>query len=108
MEQELTERDQRELLNLLSKGIPDKWHLLGVQLQLSTLSRITESDPVKALNAVISEWLKGNGSKPTPKNLAEALKSESIGEPRLAERIENKYGEEAKVESATDEQSSSG
>ena len=108
MERELTESNKPELLNLLSK-VSDKWKRLGVQLELSsTLSTITEGDPRNSMMEMITEWLKGNGNQRTPKALAEALKSDSVGEPRLAESLEKKYGKTVEMESVTEGQSSPG
>ena len=112
MEQELQDSDNQEIVELLSTAT-EKWKSIGLQLGLSPsiLSKVGElsnSDPVNRLSAVIDEWLKGNGKEPTPKTLAEALKSKSVRERKLAESVENKYGKEEEVESGTDGQSSSG
>ena len=112
MEQELQNSDNREIVELLSTA-SEKWKSIGLQLGLSMsdLNKIGElpnSDPVNRLSAMIDEWLKGNGNQRTPKTLAEALKSKSVRERKLAESVENKYGKEEEVESGTDGQSSSG
>ena len=112
MEHNLQDSDSQEIVELLSTA-SEKWRSIGLQLGLpnSTLNKVGElsnSDPVDRLSAVINEWLKMNGKEPTPKTLAEALKSESVQERKLAERVENKYGKESEVDSVTDGQSSSG
>ena len=71
-----------------------KWYILGLQLKLSTgtLDAIKAQfrNPRDQLLEMLKTWLT-TGDDPTWKNLTDALRSQTVGEIRLAGALEKKY-----------------
>ena len=77
-------------------GSSTKWYEIGLRLKLSIekLDGITSqfSDPRRCLCEMLKEWLKGvGGSRPTWGALVEALRSQTVEEPKLADQLEAKH-----------------
>ena len=75
-----------------------KWYHLGVELELdpSDLEAIRtkfNNDPAECFNQVLLDWLMGQGSACTWKNLAIALGAPLVKFSSLSEAIERKYCE---------------
>ncbi len=75
--------------------VKTKWFEIGIQLGIprSKLKEFEEErDP---LSAVVDYWLSGNVTEPVVpicwKTIVNALRSEHVGEPGLAEEISKKY-----------------
>ena len=73
-----------------------KWYEIGLQLKFSVdkLDGITSQFivPRHCLREMLKVWLKGAaGSKPTWGTLVEALRSQTVGEPELADQLAAKY-----------------
>ena len=73
-----------------------KWYEIGLRLKFSVekLDGITSqfSDPRHCLREMLKEWLKGAArSRPTWGALVEALRSQTVGEPKLADQLEAKH-----------------
>ena len=73
-----------------------KWYEIGLRLKFSVdkLDGITSqfSDPRHCLRELLKEWLKGAArSRPTWGALVEALRSQTVGEPELADQLEAKH-----------------
>ena len=73
-----------------------KWYNIGLRLKVSVakLDSIGSqlSDPGECLREVLKEWLKGSaGTKPAWRVLVEALKSQTVGEPQLADQLDAKH-----------------
>ena len=60
---------------------------------IETIKTTFNNDPVDCFNEVLLDWLKGQGSICTWKNLATALKAPSVKFSSLSEAIEKKYCE---------------
>ena len=73
-----------------------KWYKIGIRLKVPVDKldgiRSQFSDPGDQLCEMLKEWLKGAaGSRPTWEALVEALGSQTVGEPKLADQLEAKY-----------------
>ena len=73
-----------------------RWYEIGLRLKFSVdkLDGITSqfSDPRHCLREMLKEWLKGAArSRPTWGGLVEALRSQTVGEPELADQLEAKH-----------------
>ena len=70
------------------------WYNLGLELEVKVevLDDIQtrHSDPKVQLREMLKTWLK-RGRNPTWRTLADAIKSPIVDEPRLAEKLEEKY-----------------
>jgi len=70
-----------------------KWHKIGIRLQVPVdkLESIRSqfSDPGDQLCEMLKEWLRRAArSRPTWGTLVEALRSQTVGEPKLADQLE--------------------
>ena len=72
-----------------------KWHNIGLKLKVDvgTLDSIGASHGGhdSKLREMLSVWLKGVKPRATWGALVSALKSQSVGEPQLADTLEKKY-----------------
>ena len=73
-----------------------RWYEIGLRLKFSVdkLDVITSqfSDPRHCLRELLKEWLKGAAAtRPTWGALVEALRSQTVGEPELADQLAAKY-----------------
>jgi len=73
-----------------------KWYKIGIRLKVPVEKldgiRSQFSDPGDQLCEMLKEWLKGAaGSRPTWGALVEALRSQTVGEPKLAGQLEAKH-----------------
>ena len=73
-----------------------KWFHLGVELGLhpSSLEAIRKKfrdDPAECFSQMLMDWLAGQGSKPTWKNVSSALNAPAVHLPALAKAVEMKY-----------------
>ena len=73
-----------------------KWYNIGLRLKVSVakLDGIESqfSDQGKCLREVLKGWLKGTaGTKPAWMTLVEALRSQTVREPQLADQLEMKH-----------------
>jgi len=73
-----------------------RWYEIGLWLKFSVdkLDGITSqfSDPRHCLRELLKVWLKGAaGSRPTWGALVEALRSQTVGEPTLADQLAAKH-----------------
>ena len=73
-----------------------KWYKIGLRLKVTVDKldgiRSQFSDPGDHLCEMLKEWLKGAaGSRPTWAALVEALRSQMVGEPKLADQLEAKH-----------------
>lgn len=73
-----------------------KWYKIGLRLRVPVPKldgiRSQFSDQEECLCEMLKEWLKGAaGTKPTWEVLIEALKSQTVREPRLAHQLEAKH-----------------
>ena len=73
-----------------------KWYNIGLRLKVSVakLDGIESqfSDQGKCMREVLKGWLKGTaGAKPTWMTLVEALRSQTVREPQLADQLEMKH-----------------
>ena len=73
-----------------------KWYMIGIWLKvpLDKLDGIKQQsgDAGGHLCEMLKEWLKGaSGSRPTWAALVEALRSQMVGEPVLADQLEAKH-----------------
>ena len=89
------DKDLREVKNFIWTA-HTKWSHLGLELGLpfSTLEAIRikfGNDPAECFSRMLADWLAGQGSKCTWKNLALALKSAPVNLPALADQVEETY-----------------
>ena len=73
-----------------------KWYKIGIRLKVPVDKldgiRSQFSEPGDQLCEMLKEWLKGAaGSRPTWGALVEALRSQTVGEPKLADQLEAKH-----------------
>ena len=84
--------DLRVLRNLLDV-VARKWYMIGIQLGIPK-NKLDEfqnlDDP---LSEVINYWLQGNvkGAPVSWETIVEVLRTEHVGEPGLATKIQSKY-----------------
>ena len=76
-------------------GCFPKYYSIGLQLDIDE-SKLDEFELIhqtvgRRFSAVISYWRKGNAKSVTWKSLLAALKSRSVSEKGLAEKLEEKY-----------------
>ena len=77
--------------------VSDKWYLLGLRLNVhpGTLDSIRQehsmSGTASFLCSMLQTWLKSTNPYPTWKVLADALRSETVGEMLLGEQLKGKY-----------------
>ena len=75
-------------------SVRPKWYNIGVQLDIPTFQlKIIErksSDLMDQLRDMLGYWISNNPS-PSWRDLADALKTPSVGESRLAQEIDAKY-----------------
>ena len=74
-------------------AVRTEWYNLGLELgqQVSTLDSIEDKyrgDPSKCFRHVLKEWLKGVDPPPTWQGMVNALKSPTVTQHQVAERIE--------------------
>ena len=73
-------------------GVKTKWFKIGIQLGIPRNKLEEFEGKEDPLSAVVDYWLRGNVKTPISwKSIVEALKSEYVGEPALAETISKKY-----------------
>ena len=88
---------QKQLLQQLYNTVPDKWHPIGIYLeipegQLNATDAKHHGDPQKCLMAMLTEsWLPRVNPPPTWQDLAEAV--EFVGYPDVAQKLRNKFCE---------------
>ena len=73
-----------------------KWYKIGIRLKvpIDKLDGIRSqfSDPGDQLCELLKEWLKGAARpRPTWRVMVEALRSQTVGEPKLADQLNAKY-----------------
>lgn len=90
--------DLKELAEKVTPHLHPKWYDVGLQLGLSTatLNGIELCHPTeikRRLNDVFSEWICRSEENPTWTKLLEILRSECIGENRLANELEKSFTE---------------
>ena len=87
----------KQLLQQLYNTVPDKWHLIGIYLeipegQLNAIDAKHRGDPQKCLIAMLTEsWLPRVSPPPTWQDLAEAV--EFVGYPDVAQKLRDKFCE---------------
>ena len=72
-----------------------KWFHLGVELglrpsSLEAIRKMFSDDPAECFSQMLINWLAGQGSKPTWKNLSSALNAPAVYLPALAKAAEAK------------------
>ena len=88
---------QKQLLQQLYNTVPDKWHPIGIYLeipegQLNAIDTKHRSDPQKCLMAMLTEsWLPRVSPPPTWEDLAEAV--EFVGYSDVAQKLRDKFCE---------------
>ena len=88
---------QKQLLQQLYNTVPDKWHPIGVYLeisegQLNSIDAKHRGDPQKCLMAMLTEsWLPRVSPPPTWQEIAEAV--EFVGYPNVAHTLRDKFCE---------------
>ena len=88
---------QKQLLQQLYNTVPDKWHPIGVYLeisdaQLNAIDAKHRGDPQKCLMAMLTEsWLPRVSPPPTWQEIAEAV--EFVGYPDVAQKLTDKFCE---------------
>ena len=88
---------QKQLLQQLYNTVPDKWHPIGVYLeipntQLNAIDAKHHGDPQKCLMAMLTEsWLPRVSPPPTWQEIAEAV--EFVGYPNVAHTLRDKFCE---------------
>ena len=84
-----------ELTERVAAKIPDKWNRVAILLKLdSGVRNRIENDVKGCLNqfiAVLEEWSRSQSRPYTWKTLISVLKSDSVGEIALAERLEEDF-----------------
>ena len=92
--QQLSANDLLVVMEELS-DVRAKWYDLGLQLHISigTLDAIKEDchSTSDCLRETLKTWLKTCPSPPTWSNIVDALRSNTVGEVRLAADLEHKY-----------------
>lgn len=88
--------DLQELGEKVTPLVHHKWHHIGIQMGLSTATlRAIEgsysTDVQRRLNEVFIEWISGSEQNPTWLTLIEILRSNSIGEQKLANDLERSF-----------------
>ena len=73
-----------------------KWFDLGVELELNATSleairKKCSNNPAECFSQMLIDWLAGQGSEPTWKNLSSALNARPVQLPALAKDIEANY-----------------
>ena len=90
---------QWNLMNCVAAEIPAKWKVVGIQLRLSsgTLDSIQSENAGKpqadllSFEQVLSKWERQGPSPYTWQTITEVLRTPSVGEVALAERLHKKY-----------------
>ena len=88
---------QKQLLQQLYNTVPDKWHPIGIYLeipegQLNVIDAKHRGDPQKCLMAMLTEsWLPRVSPPPTWEEIAEAV--EFVGYPDVAQKLRDKFCE---------------
>ena len=100
MDRQFTEdKDLKTVLEELA-GISSKWEGLGIQLEVSPGQLATFKESTDPLMEVLKVWMKGIKPKPTWRGLIKALKSKTVGEKQLADKLGKKYGKKATASSS--------
>lgn len=90
----LSPKDKVEVATAL-KTISTKWYSIGLQLGVPVyrLERIDASrwKSADCLMEVVEKWLAQKDGKQTWRALVEALRAQSVGEGKLAMRLERKH-----------------
>lgn len=89
----LEPQDLRDILNFTARAAP-KWREIGTQLSVPHHHIAGNQRPIQSYSELLECWLKQappNHDLPTVRALAEALRSEPVGEERLAFELEKKW-----------------
>ena len=86
--------DLRTICSALG-SIKTKWFEVGIQLGIPRNKLLEFKEEHDPLSAVVDYWIRGNVTESDVPiswpSIVEALKSEYVGEPGLAEQISKKY-----------------
>ena len=92
--QQLSDKDLPVVMEELNKACV-KWYNIGMMLRVSLdrLDVIKEqySNPSDCLRETLKIWLKTYPSHPTWRNIVDAIRSDTVGEIKLATDLERKY-----------------
>ena len=93
MSKPISESDLRELVNALQPA-KHKWKKIGTNLIIapSELEAIQcdNNDSGERLHGMLIKWI-ASADNPTWKNIVDALRTQSVGESRLSEKIRKRY-----------------
>ena len=87
----MAEPELRDLMNEVAAKIPSRWREVGIQLEISNakLDCFTSS-PILNFSSVFETWKNDATSPYKWSTLIDALKTPSVNEMRLAEKLTNK------------------
>lgn len=92
----LTQKDVGQVVQEVGEAA-GKWHEIGTAFRMSVefLEELKgqEKGPDASLLAVVTQLLGGANARPNWAALRDVLKSESVGEQALAERLDAKYSQ---------------
>ena len=89
---EQIEPELRDFQNLVAVQIPEKWQQVGTQLglemgQLRGIAQSARGDPRHCFDAVFTAWRSKETEDFSWEAILRALRSDSVGEPRLANTV---------------------
>ena len=73
--------------------VNQKWFEIGLKLNVppGTLENFKTLEPTASMHEMLFCWLRETNPPPTWEALADALKSHTVGEAELAQRLRSKY-----------------
>ena len=80
-------------------SVCDKWYKIGVQLEVPISDLRMMGGRLDPLCDTLDFWMR-NGRSPSWRQLVDALRTDSVGEARLAEEIEEKFCKKGVLESS--------
>lgn len=85
-----------DLMNYVAAELPTQWQAVGIQLGLSIpkikdIERSNHNDSIRCFSAVFWEWENQRTAPYTWETMLKALRSDSVKENRVAERIDSLF-----------------